>query len=163
LVRCEAGIRIRELNTALHERHLALPNMGGFDEQTVAGVMSTATHGSGIAFGPIASFVMSMDVVDGTGRVVRLERGGGPPGAVRCAGRYRPWRLVQDDEWFDAAVVGLGCMGVVYAVTLGVQKAYWLKEVRTCTTWSKVKTQLTHAALASHRHYELLFNPHPDR
>src|SRR4029077_2989307 len=48
LVRVQAGMTIAELNSHLHRLKLALPNMGGFDGQTVAGVISTSTHGSGI-------------------------------------------------------------------------------------------------------------------
>ena len=53
LVRTEAGVRLRELNPRLEKHGLALENMGGYDAQTVAGVLSTSTHGSGIGFGPI--------------------------------------------------------------------------------------------------------------
>src|SRR5205085_8556031 len=56
LVRTEAGIRIRELNTHLAGQGLALSNMGGYDHQTVAGVASTSTHGSGIGLGPLNDF-----------------------------------------------------------------------------------------------------------
>ncbi len=53
LVRTEAGVRLKELNARLEAQQLALFNMGGWDAQTVAGVMSTSTHGSGIRYGPI--------------------------------------------------------------------------------------------------------------
>ena len=39
--------------------------------------------------------------------------------------------LVQDDHVFDAVCVGMGCMGVIYAVTLEVRPAFWLMEKRT--------------------------------
>ena len=35
--------------------------MGGYDPQTIAGVISTSTHGSGLAFGPLNDFVRSLD------------------------------------------------------------------------------------------------------
>jgi hypothetical protein len=54
LVRVMSGIRIRDLNDYLDKNGLALFNMGGYDGQTIAGVMMTATHGSGLAYGPIA-------------------------------------------------------------------------------------------------------------
>jgi FAD/FMN-containing dehydrogenase len=52
LVRVLAGTRIRELNALLDARGLGLRNMGGYDAQSIAGVISTSTHGSGFAFGP---------------------------------------------------------------------------------------------------------------
>ena len=70
LVRVQAGMRIRDLNAHLDSLGLALPNMGGYDGQTLAGVISTATHGSGLRFGPIADDVRSLDVVARQRRVV---------------------------------------------------------------------------------------------
>ena len=81
LVRTEAGIRIKELNAYLDSRGLALSNMGGYDHQTIAGVISTSTHGSGITFGPLNDFVLSLDIVAADGAVYRIERSGGPTDA----------------------------------------------------------------------------------
>src|SRR5207245_1510577 len=89
LVRAEAGIRLRELNVHLDAHRLALSNMGGYDGQTVAGVISTSTHGSGITFGPLPEQIRCLDLVAGGGAVDRPERRGGPapPGALA---RRRP-------------------------------------------------------------------------
>src|SRR5690349_16513453 len=63
VVRAEAGIRIKELNAHLDGSGLALPQMGGYDHQTIAGVISTSTHGSGTGYGPLNDFVHSLDMV----------------------------------------------------------------------------------------------------
>ncbi|KAL1889741.1 hypothetical protein Sste5346_008727 [Sporothrix stenoceras] len=73
LARVQAGITIRELNEELDNRGLALPNMGAYDGQTVAGVMSTGTHGSGIAFGPMASLIRAIVLVVADGTVYQIE------------------------------------------------------------------------------------------
>src|SRR5215211_522391 len=157
LVRFEAGIRIRELNAELERSGLALSNMGGYDGQTIAGVISTSTHGSGTSFGPLSDFVRSLDVVASGGAVHRIEPSDGPTDPER----YRGGELHQDDDWFRAAVVGMGCMGLIYAVTLAVEPAYWLTETRTLTTWEEVGPALIDGSvLEENRHYELLFNPH---
>jgi FAD/FMN-containing dehydrogenase len=117
-VRTEAGIRLRELNAALEQKGLALVQMGGFDEQTVGGVLSTATHGSGMKFGPITDYVVSLDVVGSGGQLYRIEPAQGPTDPAKFAQRYPTWQLRQSDEWFDAARVGVGCLGVVYAAVL---------------------------------------------
>ena len=164
LVWTEAGIRIRDLNRALHARGLALSNMGGYDGQTLAGVVSTATHGSGIAFGPIADAVRSLDLVAAGGTVHRVEPADGPtdPTAFRAAHPER--ELTQDDDAFHAVVVGMGCMGIVYAATIAVEPAYCLREVRTLTTWDAVKAGLLDGGvLREHRHYEVLVNPYPGK
>ena len=51
--------------------------MGGYDGQTFAGVMSTATHGTGVSYGPLASFARSIDLVAAGGIVHRIEPAGG--------------------------------------------------------------------------------------
>jgi len=161
LVRTEAGIRLRELNAHLDGRDLALTNMGGYDEQTVAGVMSTSTHGSGITMGPLVSCVRSIELVAGDGSLLRIEPAAGLTDPARYALRYPGHRLIQSDEWFDAVSVGVGCMGVVYSVILEVEPKYWLREVRTLSTWRQVRRDLEGGILERHRHYEVYLNPHP--
>jgi L-gulono-1,4-lactone dehydrogenase len=159
LERVEAGMRLRALNQLLAGKGLALSQMGGYDAQTVAGVISTSTHGSGISLGAFPDFVRSLDLVAADARVHRIERADGPTDSDAFAAEHPDWELHQDDETFDAAVVGIGCMGVVYAVTLVVIPAYWLTEVRELSTWARVRPQLA-KALAGNRHYEVYINPY---
>jgi FAD/FMN-containing dehydrogenase len=160
LVRVEAGMRLRVLNQVLAKQGLALAQMGGYDAQTVAGVISTSTHGSGISLGAFPDFARSLDLVAADARVHRVERADGPTDADGFAREHPDWELHQDDDTFDAAVVGIGCMGVMYAATLAVTEAYWLTEIRELTTWSRVRPQLPNA-LAGNRHYEVYINPYP--
>lgn len=166
LVWTEAGIRLRELNRVLHRRRLALSNMGGYDAQTVAGVLSTSTHGSGIRFGPIADQVRSLDLVAAGGVVHRVEPSDGPTDPDAFAARHPERELVQDDDVFHAVVVGMGCMGIVYGVMLAVEPLYCLREVRTLRTWDEVRADLLDPdrdVLREHRHYEVLVNPYADK
>ncbi len=156
LVRVEGGIRIRELNAQLAARQLALAQLGGYDGQTVAGVMATATHGSGIAFGPLCDWVRSLDVVGSGGKLWRIEPADGITDPTLYDG---PGELVQDDTWFHAALVGMGSLGITYALTLEVREAFLLAEVRRLSTWEEVESQLD-AALAANAHYEVYLNPY---
>ncbi|MET0768844.1 MAG: D-arabinono-1,4-lactone oxidase [Solirubrobacteraceae bacterium] len=159
LARTGSGTRVRELNARLEAEGRALSNMGGYDGQTIAGVLSTSTHGSGLRFGPLADMARSLELVCSGGRLLRVERANGPTDA-RAFARARPgWELVQDDEVFDAAVVGMGCMGVLYAVTLEVRDAFWLKEVRTMSTWEAERERLGER-LREEEHLELFVNPY---
>ncbi|MET0973283.1 MAG: FAD-binding protein [Thermoleophilaceae bacterium] len=162
LVRCEGGMRLEELNAALHASGRALHQMGGYDGQTVAGVVATSTHGSGIGLGPICDFVRSFDLVAAGGVVHRVEPADGPTDPVAYAARYPDAVLHQDDAFFDAALVGMGCLGVMHSAMLSVRERYWLKEVRTLQPWGEVKAGLVDA-LAAHRHYEVLVNPYRPR
>jgi L-gulono-1,4-lactone dehydrogenase len=160
LERVEAGMRIRALNQMLAKKDLALTQMGGYDAQTVAGVVSTSTHGSGIGFGPLNDFVQSLDLVVADGSVHRIERPGGPTDGGAFAREHPGWSLHQDDHVFNAAAVGMGSMGVIYAATLAVEPAYWLTEVRELSTWSTVRGEIA-AGLQGNRHYEIYLNLYP--
>ncbi len=164
LVRVLGGTPIHVLNDRLWEMGLGLPNMGGYDAQTLAGVVSTSTHGSGLAYGPFPDLVRSLDVVASGGRVLRLEPADGPtlanPGPL--GGDDGPAiELVQDDTLFHAAICGLGTLGLVHSVLIEVRERFWLNEVRTLSTWEQVRETLTpEGVLAGPDHYELFVNPY---
>jgi FAD/FMN-containing dehydrogenase len=109
-VTVQAGMRLRELNAHLDRAGLALANLGSIDSQSIAGLIATGTHGTGRAFKCLAAQIARLELVDGTGREVTLARG-------------------QPD--FDGAVVGIGALGIVHAVTLDVVPAFRLHDV-TC-------------------------------
>jgi hypothetical protein len=157
-------MRIRDLNRWLEREHgLALSNMGGYDGQTVAGVISTSTHGSGLRFGPLSDFVRSADLVAARGKRYRIERAGGPTDPERWRAERPDWELVQDDDRFGAVRVGMGCLGVIYAVMLAVEPAYLLTEVRKPSTWEDLRADLHRGALLDperHRHFELFLSPY---
>jgi hypothetical protein len=165
LVRVEAGIRIKELNAYLDGIGLGLEVMGGYDRQTVAGVISTSTHGSGLRLGPMNDSVRSLDVVTAGGRVQRIERADGPTDRAAYEAHHGDRRtLVQDDHVFDAAVVGMGCMGIVCTVMIEARARYHLREVRQLRSWAQVRADLQDGGvLERNRHYELAFSPYRHR
>ncbi|MEK6300237.1 MAG: D-arabinono-1,4-lactone oxidase [Acidobacteriota bacterium] len=161
LVETECGIRISELNSKLDQKGLALQNAGGHTAQTIVGALSTSTHGSGIEIGSLASFVKSIVIVAGEGKAYRVEPTNGITDPQEFNKRHSDVELRQDDDWFNAVVVSLGCMGVVYSVTLEVMQKYWLKETRTVSRWTQVKAELLKGdVLKQFRHYEVLVNPY---
>lgn len=160
LVWVGSGTHLHTLNPALEKVGLALRNMGGYDAQTIAGVISTSTHGSGLAFGPFPDAVRSLELVVSGGRALRLEPADGPTDPA-AFGEER-LELVQDDERFAAAICGLGTIGLLYRVMIDVREKFWLKEVRTLDTWEKVRsTLLPDGVLGEEGHYELFVNPYP--
>jgi FAD/FMN-containing dehydrogenase len=157
----EAGIIVRDLNEALWRAGLGLENMGGYDGQTIAGVVSTSTHGSGLAFGPLASQVVSLTIVAAGGRIIRVEPAGGITNPAAWAARHPEIELKQDDDWFNACLVNLGCLGVIYSVILRVRPRFFLKEERTLSTWSQVRQDLQQGSVfQENAHYEVLVNPY---
>jgi L-gulono-1,4-lactone dehydrogenase len=160
LVWVGAGTHLHTLNPELEAMGLALRNMGGYDAQTIAGVISTSTHGSGLAFGPFPDAVRSLELVVSGGRALRVEPADGP--TDRQAFAEEGLELVQDDEHFAAAICGLGTLGLLYRVMIDVREKFWLKEVRTLDTWEKVRPMLSAGGvLGEEGHYELFVNPYP--
>lgn len=165
LVHVENGMRIRDLNSYLDKKGLALFNMGGYDGQTIAGVVSTSTHGTGIGLGPIADSVVSVILVGETGTVYRIEPTNGITDPEKYKARFPNNILKQDDDFFNAVVVSMGCMGIIYSMILKVTDSFYLQEIRVGkqdeTYWEDVKrgnkiTQL----LETNRHFEIWVNPY---
>ena len=180
LVRAQSGITIRKLNSDLDQRGLALENLGGYDGQTIAGVAMTATHGSGLGYGPIASQIVSLQLVTVGGEVLQIEPTAGITDPQRHAGRLDEdpnvrVRLVQRDDWFDAVTVSLGCMGIVYSVVLRAVTKYWIHERRSIVPWSELARpdgvidrliagkKLSDQGPLDPDHYEIYVNPYPTR
>ena len=156
-MRVLGGTHLRELNAALDARGLALPNMGGYDAQTIAGVVSTSTHGSGLRWGPFPDLVRSLDLVVAGGEVVRVE----PAGGITDPARY-DGRLIQDDATFFAAVCGIGTLGLIHSLVIEVREKFFLNEVRTARHLGVASaTRVTpDGVLGEGDHYELFVNPY---
>ncbi len=99
LVTVGAGTPLRRLNDLLAGVGLAMTNLGDIDAQTIAGAVSTGTHGTGEKFGGLATQVAGLEMVTADGSV------------VTCSATER------QDLW-SAARVSLGALGVVTRVTL---------------------------------------------
>jgi alditol oxidase len=103
-----AGLRFGEIAPVLQQQGLALGNLGSLPHICVAGAAATGTHGSGDTNRVLAASVAAIELVTATGDVVTLGRG---------------------DEGFEGAVVALGRLGVVTAVTLDIQPTYEVRQV----------------------------------
>jgi L-gulono-1,4-lactone dehydrogenase len=169
LIHVQSGITVQNFITELDNRGLALINEGGYTGQTISGTLSTGTHGSGITFGPLASFVRSIVLVSETGTVYQIEPVGGITDPAKFSGVIDSVEVnfKQDDEWFNAVLVAMGCMGVIYSFTMEVTDAFSVKELRTSTTWEKVKGSLEPSTwnpvppiISAVDHFELVLNPY---
>ncbi len=107
LARVQAGIRLYRLIDVLAEHDLGPTIIGSVTEQSLAGVMSTGTHGSSLVHGNISSFVVGLRMVTGTGEVVELG---------------------EHDPRLAAARVGLGALGIITEVTIRVEPSFRLRE-----------------------------------
>ena len=96
-VHVQAGAILHDFCRELHNYGLALPNLGDIDVQSIAGAISTATHGTGSGLGNLATNVVAMTLVNGKGEIVELNEG---------------------DPRILIAAVGVGALGVVCEVVL---------------------------------------------
>lgn len=100
-----AGIKYGQLAPVIDGRGFALHNLASLPHISVAGAIATATHGSGIHNGNLATAVRALEMVTANGDVVHLSR-------------------EKDGDAFAGAVVGLGSLGIVTRVTLELQMTY---------------------------------------
>lgn len=173
LIRVQSGILIKDLNQQLDSRGLALVHMPAYDGQTISGAMSTGTHGSGAKWGPMASMLRSIVMVIGNGTVLQIEpASGGITDPSKFSGTLPEAPgvsvvLLQNDDWFNAAQVSMGCLGVIYSYTIEVTAAFHVSENRTATRWENIKDQFAPEAfnplpapLADWDHFELVVSPY---
>ncbi|MER5627896.1 choice-of-anchor D domain-containing protein [Streptosporangium sp. NPDC002544] len=131
LFHVEAGIKIVDLNEALDAAGLAMITLGGANGQSLAGALSTSTHGGDVRLPPIADLVQAIHLVTVGGQEVWIERASAP---VTTDERLRPvlpcgqTRIRRDDDLFNAALVACGRFGVIYSVVLKVRPRYRLAE-----------------------------------
>lgn len=108
-VTIEAGVRYGQLCSYLHQEGCALHNLASLPHISVAGACATATHGSGVDNGNLATVVAAMEVVTANGEVIVLSR-------------------EQDGDKFNGAVVGLGGLGVITKLTLDVLPTFDMRQ-----------------------------------
>ena len=108
-VTVEGGIKYGELAPYLHKEGFALNNLASLPHISVAGSITTATHGSGVKNGNLSSAVTALEIVKADGSIVHLSK-------------------AADAEKLNAAVVGLGALGVITKVTLQVEPTFMMQQ-----------------------------------
>lgn len=139
LVTVGGGMRLHQLNRVLAERGLAMQNLGDIDQQSIAGAISTGTHGTGARFGGLASRVRALTVVAPDGEV------------TRCS-------AVENHDLFEASRLGLGTTGVLSTVTIEAVPAFDLRAVEDVQPLDRVLEDLDHL-VAEADHFEFFWFP----
>ncbi|MES1249965.1 MAG: FAD-binding protein, partial [Chitinophaga rupis] len=104
-----SGVTYGQLGPWLDSKGFALHNLASLPHISVAGAITTATHGSGVGNGSLSTAVTALELVTADGELHHLSR-------------------AKDGENFQAAVVGLGGLGVITKVTLAIQPAYKVRQ-----------------------------------
>ncbi len=107
-VMAEAGITLGALSAALAREGLALPNLGSILRQTLGGAASTGTHGTGVAWGSVPTWIEEMELLSVAGELLQVTR-------------------ESDPELFAGGRLALGSLGVHTAFKLKVVPAFDLR------------------------------------
>lgn len=132
-----AGTLVRDLASALWRQGFSLRNQGDIDAQTIAGALSTATHGSGL----------NQKSFSGALRGVEYVAADGSLGIV-----------TETDTTIDAFRTSLGVLGVLHSVELSVTPAYQLGERIDYWPLEKVLDRW-HEEMAGRRHFSFFWGP----
>jgi FAD-linked oxidoreductase len=137
-----AGTRLSRLPALLKPYGLALENMGDVDRQTLAGAVSTGTHGTGAAFRGLAGQIVGVSLVTGDGSLITVSE-------------------TVNADLLPAVRVGLGALGILVDLTVQCVPAYLLHAVETSEPLENVlDTYLDRTMDADH--FEFFWFPHTD-
>lgn len=141
-VTVQSGITLAALSEELARVGLALENMGDIGYQTVAGAISTATHGTGVQLGNLSTQVRALRLVTSTGEVVELTE-------------------ETDPEMFRCACVGIGSLGVVSTVTIQCVDAFNLEALEEPRALDECLENLDEW-VEKNEHFEFFWFPHTE-
>lgn len=108
-VKIQAGIKLWQINEQLDKVGLALSNLGSIDQQSIAGAISTGTHGTGINFQILAAQIIEFSLIKANGEKIIINKN-------------------NDENLFNACVVNLGALGLISEITLQVTDAFNLHD-----------------------------------
>jgi FAD-linked oxidoreductase len=103
-----AGTPLNRIGPALNEMNQALSNMPDIDRQTLAGAISTATHGTGRELFCLSAYVDELELLTPSGDILICNE-------------------VNNKALFDAARVGLGCMGIITRIRMRNEQPFRLQ------------------------------------
>ncbi len=138
-----SGTRIYELGPMLADHGLAIRNQGDIDRQSIAGAISTGTHGTGASLQNLSSSVTGLRLITSDGN------------EITCSPTVEP-------DLFQVARHSLGGVGLITEVELALRSAYRLHE----RLWSEAPEDVfgrIGELTASTRHFEFFWIPQRDR
>jgi FAD-linked oxidoreductase len=138
-----AGTQLKVLNAALERHGLSLHNMGDIAEQTLAGAVSTGTHGTGGVAAGLAAQLAGFQMVTGTGEVLDVSAS-------------------ENAEVFELGRVGLGALGILTTVTFAVEPVFLLEAHEQPMSWDQALGSFDEMVEESH-HCDMYWFPHTDR
>ncbi|QKZ04215.1 D-arabinono-1,4-lactone oxidase [Pseudomonas eucalypticola] len=138
-VTASAGTTMNEFGRALKAAGLSMINQGDIDSQSIAGALTTGTHGTGMQLGNLASSIVGMKLIQPNGSMIKVDEG--------------------TPDLLNAGRVSLGVLGIVSEITLQVTDAFNLHERIWREDFESVMEK--HDELAKkHRHFSFFWCPY---
>ncbi len=141
LFKVEAGVVLYDLNRMLDADGVAFENLGDIDRQTVAGSISTGTHGTGERFQNVSAQVAALELVAPDGSLITVDE--------------------SEPDLLRAARVAVGALGIIYSVTVRTVPAYTINRVDSPKPLSEVLDNLDELN-AGADHFEFYVFPGTD-
>lgn len=135
-----AGWSLKRLTAALWDQGLSLINQGDINPQSLAGAISTGTHGTGAELGSLSTQACGFRLMTADGAIVEC----GPD---------------QNPELYQAQRLSLGLLGVAVEIRIHVIPAYHLEERVERRPLAEVAERLDELAAAT-RHMEFFVFPY---
>lgn len=139
-VKVQPGIKLWQLNEYLDKEGLALKNLGSISRQSLAGAISTGTHGTGINFQILASQIEEFTLIKANGEKILIHH-------------------ERDKELFNLSIVNLGSLGVISEMTINIVPAFRLHDQTDVRNFEEVIEHLDEMVNATD-HFKLWWFPH---
>jgi len=139
-VTVKAGTTLADLNVLLDQHGLALANLGDITYQTVAGAVSTGTHGTGRHLTGLAGQITGMRIINGLGQIIDADE-------------------TQNPEILRLGRVGLGALGAITQVTLQAVPAFRLRAVESPMRVDQLLEEID-MHVDTNDHFEFFWVPH---
>ncbi|GFY46877.1 l-gulonolactone oxidase [Trichonephila inaurata madagascariensis] len=104
-VKVQAGMKLTELNDILYSHNLGLSVLGSVSDITIGGAISVGTHGTGIEYGVLSSYITEMELMLSNNDVIKVSP-------------------EKDFDVFQATVCSLGSFGIILTVTIQCEQAF---------------------------------------
>lgn len=169
----ETGAEIGTINRYLFQHRLSLKASGSNDGQTLAGVISTNTHGSAFKFGSVQDFVVGLHLITGPNSHVFLQRDSHQVIKESFTKKLGA-KLLNDDTLFNAALVSFGSFGIIHGMMIEARPLFLLRAQRKFLPFGpalkKAMTTLDFSGYHNHfdkvgekasklYHFQVTFNP----
>ena len=117
----KGGTRVRDVVATLLEHGLAFKALPSHDAQSIAGILSTDVHGTGMNWGFVSEMVVSMKIIDGKGET---------------------HECTPADDLFKAAIGGIGAVGIISEVVVEAEERFNVEQIFKLEDYQYVRDNL---------------------